>query len=680
MSGVAVVLFSDLVDSTALLARLGDDRMDGIRRSHVNDVTGAVALHGGRVIKTMGDGAMSSFDSALGALRAAAAIQAAVERLDREENGVGIAARVGVAVGEPIPDGDDLHGMPVVIASRLSAAAGTGEVLVHDLIQSLVASRGGVELGPPSEYTLKGIPQPVRASRLRWRELAGEAGGDGAPETAASADESRPEIRLPPLLAGFADEPLIGRDAEVACLREAVAPRGSRRAVLILGEPGIGKTRHAAAAAAEAHAGGAVVILARCSPEPTIAFEPWVRAVGELALAGDEAWRAQLARAAGPELAALVPELSDHATLADRALADEVIAAEGARYRLLRGIVAALSFAAAEAPLHVVLDDSHWCDPASAQALAHLLEGAPPGLVLVVTARYGEMDRQHPVSRVLFELRRTGDLEELRLVGLDSADLAALVGARVGRAITPELAAQLRRRTSGNPFFAGELARDLDGHGALRAGEAPAAAPAPEAVTDLVQERLARVRPETERLLVAVAVIGPAAPVALAAEVAGLGSEQVERGLAEALSERLVDEVVAAEPTVAFPHALIREALTAPRIVPACISRLRTSSRRIRTSSRASWPATMRAAPAWPVASRRLPPCAPPQPLPRKHMTTSRPRPICRASLHLLPTRIPRSASPACSSSGSRSCSAPIWSALDGPSARRLRPHARAAT
>lgn len=74
MAGVAIVVFSDLVDSTALLASLGDDRMDGVHRAHVGDVSGAVVRNGGRVVKTLGDGVMSSFESALGALRATAAI------------------------------------------------------------------------------------------------------------------------------------------------------------------------------------------------------------------------------------------------------------------------------------------------------------------------------------------------------------------------------------------------------------------------------------------------------------------------------------------------------------------------------------------------------------------------------------------------------------------------------
>ncbi len=150
----------------------------------------------------------------------------------------------------------------------------------------------------------------------------------------------------------------------------------------------------------------------------------------------------------------------------------------------------------AGAPLHVVLDDAHWCDPASAQALGHLLESAPvASWSLVVTARDREMGRGHPVSRVLADLRRTGDLSELRLAGLDAAGLAALVGARGGAGDHAAARGAAPARTAGNPFFAGELVRDLDGRGALREGEALDAAPVPDAVTDLVEERLARLDP-----------------------------------------------------------------------------------------------------------------------------------------------------------------------------------------
>lgn len=563
MSGVAIVVFSDLVDSTALLARLGDDRMDQVRRAHVEDVNRAVGAGGGRVVKTLGDGVMSSFESALGALRASAAIQAAVMRQDAEHGGIGIAARIGVAAGEPIPDGDDLHGMTVVIASRLSSAAPTGEVLVQDLVEGLVASRDGIGLEAPRDYELKGVPEPVRASMLAWRDLVASSQLPAPEEPEDEGSESRGS-RLPPVLAAFAEEPLIGRDSEIATLRDATAPRPGRQAVLVLGEPGIGKTRHAAAAAAAAHAEGATVVLARCPPEAVIPFEPWVRAIGELAHGCGEERRRVLAAAAGPELAALVPGLSEYASASEHADAGRMVAAEGARYRLLCGIDATLACAAGDGPLHVVLDDAHWCDPASAQALGHLLDGAVSAqLVLVVTAREREMGRGHPVPRVLSDLRRTNDLREIRLVGLDATGLAALVGARTDRAITPGLAERLRTRTSGNPFFAAELVCDLDEQGALGEDGALDSAPMPEAVAGLVDERLARLDPDTERLLTAAAAIGPSSRVALAAGAAGLDSAAAERAVREALSERLVDDVVAPQPTISFPHALVREALIA---------------------------------------------------------------------------------------------------------------------
>jgi hypothetical protein len=197
-------------------------------------------------------------------------------------------------------------------------------------------------LEEPRAYELKGVPAPVWASSLCWRELepgvsrdqefatfepAGAAdrsrlgsAGEPAPENGAMHTQGNgrrlaDRVPLPRILAAYLGEPLIGRDREIGLLREATAPCPGRRAVLVLGEPGIGKTRHAAAAAAEAHAQGAVVVLARCPSEATIAFEPWVRAIGELALAGDDAWRATLANAAGVELSALVPELGVRAAV-----------------------------------------------------------------------------------------------------------------------------------------------------------------------------------------------------------------------------------------------------------------------------------------------------------------------------------------------------------------------------
>jgi hypothetical protein len=121
--------------------------------------------------------------------------------------------------------------------------------------------------------------------------------------------------------------------------------------------------------------------------------------------------------------------------------------------------------------------------------------------------------------------------------------------------------ARLLARTGGNPFFSAELAHDLEDRGALRDDAALDAAPVPDAVAGLVEERLARIAPTTEDFLVAVAAIGPRADVALAAGAAGIPASERVGVVAEAVAERLIDEEPALAPRVAFPHALIREAL-----------------------------------------------------------------------------------------------------------------------
>ena len=556
--GIAIIVFSDLVDSTAMLARLGDDRMDRILRAHLADIRVAVESAGGRLVKSTGDGAMATFASGLSALQAAAAIQHSVVQLDESEGTIGLAARVGVSAGEPIVSNGDLSGISVVIAARLCGAARPGEVLVHEVAQSLVASRDGATFGERAGYELKGIPGTTAAAPLQWRGLDVDHVQGEAPNAAPTPEPAPPA--LPRMLTSFSAEPLVGRDEQLGLLRDAVSFAEARRAVLLLGEPGIGKTRLAAAAAEYAHEAGALVVLARCPPEAATAYEPWVRALGEIALGQDPV---ALAAAAGAELAALVPELAEYAPARAAGASTETLAAEGARYRLLRGVGAALAHAAGDRPVCIVLDDAHWCDAASTQVLGEILERAPfDRLALVVTARDRDLGRGHPVSRALTELKRTRDLRELKLDGLDANGLAALVSARVGRAITPRLAARLLARTKGNPFFAGELARDLDDRDALHDDKLDSA-PVPDAVAGLVDERLARLDEATERFLVAAAAIGPTAPVALVATAAGLDPAVATAAVVQAVAERLVDEAPAPEPAVTFPHALVREAFAA---------------------------------------------------------------------------------------------------------------------
>src|SRR5690242_15559737 len=109
------VMFTDLVGSTALFARHGDEAADAVRREHLAALRACVAEHGGGEVKTTGDGLMVAFASAVAAVRCAAAMQ-------QSAASAGLSLRIGLDAGEPIAEGGDLYGTPVIVASRLCAA------------------------------------------------------------------------------------------------------------------------------------------------------------------------------------------------------------------------------------------------------------------------------------------------------------------------------------------------------------------------------------------------------------------------------------------------------------------------------------------------------------------------------------------------------------------------------
>ena len=138
---------------------------------------------------------------------------------------------------------------PVVEAARLCAAATAGQILVSDVVRLLARGKGHT-FTPLGELTLKGLPEPVPASEVRWEPLAA-----GVP--------------IPPRLATAPAIAMVGRAAELEVIARAyeAAKGGQRQIVLLAGEPGIGKTRLASEAALACHADGATVLLGTCDED-----------------------------------------------------------------------------------------------------------------------------------------------------------------------------------------------------------------------------------------------------------------------------------------------------------------------------------------------------------------------------------------------------------------------------
>ena len=155
---LATVLFTDIVDSTAQSAAIGDRAWRERREAHDRAIRGQLARFRGREIKTMGDGFLATFDGPGRAVQAATAMVEAVMPL-------GIEIRAGLHTGEIELDGDDVAGLAVAIGARVGAKAGPSEVLVSQTVKDLVAGSGLV-FEDAGEHELKGVPDRWRLYRV----------------------------------------------------------------------------------------------------------------------------------------------------------------------------------------------------------------------------------------------------------------------------------------------------------------------------------------------------------------------------------------------------------------------------------------------------------------------------------------------------------------------------------
>jgi class 3 adenylate cyclase len=144
------VLFTDVVDSTRRAAELGDTAWRDLLTTHDRLVRREIARERGREVKTVGDGFLATFDGPARAIRCARATRDAVRPL-------GIEARAGLHTGECELRGDDIAGMAVHIAARVSAAAGPSEVLVSSTVKDLVVG-SGIDFADRGAHELKGVP------------------------------------------------------------------------------------------------------------------------------------------------------------------------------------------------------------------------------------------------------------------------------------------------------------------------------------------------------------------------------------------------------------------------------------------------------------------------------------------------------------------------------------------
>lgn len=156
--GRVAILFSDIENSTVLNDRLGDVEWVKVLGSHDKLIRAAVSDHGGHIVKSQGDGFMIAFSTAADAVRAALALQSAIDIGDRRLRKRPIQVRVGVHVGTAIERGGDLFGRDVALAARVAAEAVGSEVLVSDAVFHDVADEPDLAFVQAQVVELKGLP------------------------------------------------------------------------------------------------------------------------------------------------------------------------------------------------------------------------------------------------------------------------------------------------------------------------------------------------------------------------------------------------------------------------------------------------------------------------------------------------------------------------------------------
>lgn len=423
-------------------------------------------------------------------------------------------------------------------------------------------------------------PQPstvallVEALALPCAERVALESAAQSPATNAARRRRGDDAATPPLpvggyLGALPASMLVGRESELAVIQETLTAvaSGQGRLLILVGEPGVGKTRLAQEITLTARAQGFRVVTGRCyEPQQSIAYAPFLEALTQaVALAPDavEGW---------PEVARLLPS-ANHDAYVPAQLDDG--AAQQRLFYQVRNFLGAL---VDRQPLAVLLDDLHWADGASIDLLQHLARHTRDQPILLVgTARAVEAQREHPLVDALGDLRHDELLERIEVDRLEEEETSALIGATLGGAdgaevdatnVSATLTQRIYARSEGNAFFIRQLTRALQEQGELTfsAGRWDLSAQdttftAPESIRSVIGRRLGRLTAHTQEVLREASVLGQVFAFDHLRGMSQRGEQEVEEALDEAAGKGIVRE--GQRDQYHFNHALTLETLYA---------------------------------------------------------------------------------------------------------------------
>jgi class 3 adenylate cyclase len=382
---------------------------------------------------------------------------------------------------------------------------------------------------------------------------AAESDGDGRQRT----DEQR---RLESLAEGI----FVGREREVDALRGGLEDSlgGHGRLLVLVGEPGIGKTRTAQELLTYARLRGARVLVGRSyETEGAPAYWPWVQMARAYMAECDVDVAIRAMGAGAADIARVIPEVRD---VVPGLEPPHSLEPEQARFRFFDAVTTFLRNVAADEPLVLLLDDLHWADAPSLRLMQFLARELSDSRMLVIgTYRDVELGRRHPLSQALADLSREGLLERIALKGLSEQEVGRYIEVAARIEPPPALVKAIHDETEGNPFFVSEIVNLLASEGEL---EDPSnlgewTVTIPQGVREVVGRRLDRLSEDCNRILAIASVVGREFSVEVLERVAELPRDRMLELLEEAEGERIVDEATQPSLRFSFSHALVREAL-----------------------------------------------------------------------------------------------------------------------
>lgn len=353
----------------------------------------------------------------------------------------------------------------------------------------------------------------------------------------------------------------VGRESVLARIDEALeaAISGRGRIVVLVGEPGIGKTR-TALRALEWIEGRADVHLGACfEGEGAPSYWPFVQIFRSILDAIDDDRLAEIVRDGDSDLVPLVPEL---AVRLPKLAASEPLGGEQARFRLFDSVSGFLKRTAKRRPLVLVLEDLHWADRDSLRLMSFLASTLrDAGVSIVATHREVGARQEHPLGDLIRDLARAPHCERVVLRGLEPEQVGLLVDRTAGREVESGVKRVIVEMTEGNPFFVRELALLLAEDRAVEVDErGTLALELPRGIRDAVGLRLASLSPACHDLLRRASVLGREFNGRILLDLGEESHESQLELLGEALASGLLEEHSTAGIYV-FSHALVRQAL-----------------------------------------------------------------------------------------------------------------------